>query len=246
MSVGARLVDDTELPGWLRPLVGRIDGAVLTDLIPGGVPPAPSAARRASVLILLGDGPDGPDVLLTGRAGTLRSHAGQPAFPGGGRDPGEDAVATAVREAEEETGLDPSSVRPVATMPDLYLGASSYLVTPVVAHWHTPGPVRAVDPAETAVVARVPLSVLADPAHRGRVRHSSGYVGPAFDVAGLIVWGFTGGLVDAVLRAGGWHRPWDRGRFLELPPLGRALPDPEAGHLAEADGVAGPDRTAAG
>ena len=173
--------------------------------------------RRSAVLILLAEGVRGPDLLLTARAATLRSHAGQPAFPGGVAEPGEDAVATALREAQEETGLDPATVTPVALLPDLFLPPTGYLVTPVLAHWARPGPVAVVDPAETAAVARVPLATLADPVRRGRVRFPGGQLGAAFDLPGLLVWGFTGMLVDLVLRLGGWERPWDADRRFELP-----------------------------
>ncbi len=129
----------------------------------------------------------------------MRSHAGQPAFPGGANDPGEDAVAAALREGQEETGLQPDSVLPVGLFPELYLPPSGFLVRPVLAYWREPGEVSPVDPAETAVVARVPVADLVDPANRGTVRHPSGFVGPAFQVADLLVWGFTAGLVDALL-----------------------------------------------
>ena len=185
--------------------------------------------------MLFAQGPHGPDLLLTARASTLRSHAGQPAFPGGKQDGDEDAVRTALREGAEETGLDPDSVLPVALLPDLFLGVTGFLVSPVLAHWREPGPVAPVDLAETAAVARVPVSQLADPSNRGRVRHPSGYVGPAFEVADMVVWGFTAGLVDVLLDLGGWTVPWDRQRYIALPDLGEQLPDPEAGHLGDED-----------
>ena len=75
---------------------------------------------------------------------------------------------------------------------------------------------HAVDPSETATVVRVPMAVLADPRNRFQVRHPSGYVGPAFAVAGLVVWGFTGGLLSALLHLGGWERPWDATRVRDL------------------------------
>ena len=69
-------------------------------------------------------GAAGPDVLLIEKSAHLRSHAGQPAFPGGGVDPGDDfPVGTALREAEEEAGIDPAGVRVLATLPELFLGA---------------------------------------------------------------------------------------------------------------------------
>jgi hypothetical protein len=109
----------------------------------------------------------------------------------------------------------------VALLPDLYLPPSGFLVSPVLAYWREPGVVGPVDPAETAVVARVPVGELADPANRGQVQHSSGFVGPAFQVADLLVWGFTAGLVDILLELGGWSVPWDRNRVFELPPVDR-------------------------
>ena len=218
---GRRLVDDALLPVWLQPLVARVHDAELPGQLHNLVGLAPANARRGAVLMLFGEGPEGPDLLLTGRAATMRSHAGQPAFPGGAADPGEDAIEAALREGFEETGLIPSSVLPVALLPDLYLPPSGFLVSPVLAYWREPGVVGPVDPAETAVVARVPVTELADPANRGQVQHSSGFMGPAFQVADLLVWGFTAGLVDTLLELGGWSVPWDRNRVFELPTVDR-------------------------
>jgi 8-oxo-dGTP pyrophosphatase MutT (NUDIX family) len=214
---GRRLVGDDQLPAWMRQLVANVDRAQLPGPIHNLTAPAPATARRGSVLMLFGEGPAGPDLLLTERAATMRSHAGQPAFPGGANDPGEDAITAALREGAEETGLLPESVLPVALFPELYLPPSGFLVRPVLAYWHTPGQVAAIDPAETAVVARVPVAELIDPANRGRTYHPSGYVGPAFQVADLLVWGFTAGLVDVLLDLGGWMVPWDQDRMFELP-----------------------------
>ncbi|ANY06888.1 NUDIX hydrolase [Pseudonocardia sp. HH130630-07] len=169
--------------------------------------------RRAAVLMLFADGDRGPDVLLTERAATLRSHAGQVAFPGGRVDPGDTGpVDAAVREAREETGLDPAGVVPLCLLPELLVPPTGALVTPVLAHWARPVPVDVVDPAEVARVLRVPVAELADPANRISVRGPRGYVGPAFRTSGLLVWGFTGGLLSALLRRAGWERPWDEER----------------------------------
>ena len=149
-------------------------------------------------------------MLLTERASTLRSHAGQVSFPGGGTDPGDrGAVATALREAEEETGLVPAGVVPLAVLPDLFIPPSGFVVTPVLAHWADPTAVHAVDPSETAAVVRVPLAALADPPTGSRCAIRPATSEPAFIVAGLLVWGFTGGLLSALLHLGGWERPWD-------------------------------------
>ena len=167
-------------------------------------------ARRSAVLILFGVGPAGPDVLLIEKSAHLRTHAGQPAFPGGGEDAGEDyPVGTALREAQEEAGVDPAGVRVLTTLPELFLGPSDNLVVPVVGWWDDPRDVTTGDPREVARVARVPLADLVDPANRFRVRHPAGYVGPAFGVADMVVWGFTAGLLDAVLEAAGLNQPWD-------------------------------------
>ncbi|MDN5861394.1 MAG: CoA pyrophosphatase [Pseudonocardia sp.] len=197
-------------PLWLRQL---LDGA--RHLRPGQIGerrlvPPDAGGRRAAVLVVIGEGTQGPDLLLVERAATLREHAGQVAFPGGGSDPGDaDAVATALREAAEETGLDPAGVVPLAQLPDLYIPPSGFVVAPVLAHWARPVPVRAVDAGETAAVARVPVSTLTDPANRFMVSHPAGYTGPGFAASGLFVWGFTGALLSAVLDLGGWARPWD-------------------------------------
>ena len=203
-------------PTWLRPLLSGLDGVGPEELTRHDLD-APEEARRAAVLMLFSERHGRPDVLLVERASTLRAHAGQVAFPGGGTDATDAGpVATALREAEEETGLDPAGVEPLALLPELFLPPSGFVVTPVVAHWARSSPVHAVDPGETAAVVRVGLAELADPANRVRVRHPSGFTGPAFVVAGLLVWGFTGGLLSAVLDRGGWTRPWDTARVVDL------------------------------
>jgi 8-oxo-dGTP pyrophosphatase MutT (NUDIX family) len=204
-----------DLPAWLEPLAraaGEVRGSDLTRFLP-----PPSGGRPSAVLMLLGEGDRGPDLLLIERAHTLRAHAGQPAFPGGALDPGDDGpIDVALREAQEETGLDPSGVTPFALLPDLWVPVSDFVVTPVLGWWHAPTPVRAADPSEVASVHRVPIADLADPGRRMRVRHPSGYVGMGFDVAGLRVWGFTAGLIAGLLDIAGWSRPWDSGRVVDL------------------------------
>jgi 8-oxo-dGTP pyrophosphatase MutT (NUDIX family) len=214
-------LEDRELPGYLRRLLTSADDLPLRHRMP-----QPTAtARRSAVLILFGEGPRGADVLLIEKAAHLRTHAGQPAFPGGGVDPGDDyPVGTALREAEEEAGIDPDGVRVLATLPELFLGRSDNLVVPVVGWWDDPREVSVGDPREVARVARVPLADLADPANRFRTRHPSGFVGPAFGVAGMVVWGFTAALLDAILEAAGLARPWDASDVRPLPVLGVRRP----------------------
>ena len=205
------------IPVWLQPLAEQVP-LVKAEHFTRFLPP-PSGGRDSAVLILFGEGSEGPDVLLIERAATLRSHAGQPAFPGGAQDP-EDAgpVAAALREAEEEVGLRPDSVDVLGVLPALYLPPSGFVVHPVVAWWREPHEVSPVDVGEVADVVRVPLSELTDPDNRFRVTHSSGLIGPAFDVQGLVVWGFTAGLLAGLLTLAGWEKPWDQDRLRELDP----------------------------
>jgi len=211
-------------PDWLRRLVA--DAPRMR--VHRGLRPPADGGRPSAVLILFGSGPSGPDLLLIQRSSTLRNHAGQPAFPGGALDPedgdpnGEGPVRAALREAAEETGLDPAGVDVLDTLPDLFVWRSGFRVTPVVGWWRAPSEVGPGDPAEVASVARVPIEDLADPANRASVRGPSGYVGPAFLVADMVVWGFTAGIIEALLDLGGWDRPWDRSRMVDLPgPYGR-------------------------
>ncbi|WP_217247521.1 CoA pyrophosphatase [Streptomyces sp. AC602_WCS936] len=211
------------LPGWLDPVV-RAVATVRPTQLSRFLPPEDGAGRQSAVLILFGEGEGGrgPELLLMERAGTLRSHAGQPAFPGGALDAedgdplGEGPLRAALREAEEETGLDPSGVQLFGVLPRLYIPVSEFVVTPVLAWWREPTPVGVVDPNETARVFTVPVADLTDPANRVTTLHPSGHKGPAFLVESALVWGFTAGIIDRLLHFAGWERPWDREKQVPL------------------------------
>lgn len=181
--------------------------------------PPPDPPRRSAVLMLFGPDPrGGEDVVLTERAHTLRSHAAQVSFPGGGLEDGDDGpVDAALREAEEEVGVDPASVDIVGSLPSLFLGPSGHAVTPVLAWWPTPGPIGVVDETEVARVVRVPVGELLDPANRFHAVHPSGYRGPAFETHGLFVWGFTAMLLTVLLDLADLTTPWDESAERELP-----------------------------
>lgn len=189
--------------------------------------------RRSAVLVLFGPldpvlartgtpaVPRDLDVLLTRRSPTLRHHPDQVSFPGGGIDPTDAGPeAAALREAAEETGLDPAGVRVLGTLPLLPVTVSSNLVTPVLAWWTRPSQVAATDPAETVDVFRVPVADLVDPARRVTAvvrRGTHEYRGPAFDADGVLVWGFTAFVLDRLLDALGWAVPWDATRTVPAP-----------------------------
>jgi len=175
-------------------------------------------ARSAEVLILIGEGPEGPEIMFVERAAGLRNHAGQIAFPGGAAEVDDhDLADTALREAAEETGVDRSGIEVLGVLPPAYVEVSGFDVTAVIGWWRDPSPVAVMDTREAASIDIVPVAVLTDPAPRARVRHPSGYTGPAFEVNGHLIWGLTAHLLDGVLDLAGWQRPWDRSRELPIP-----------------------------
>ena len=213
------MTDNSGLPEWLAPIADaarRIEGTDLTKFLP----PADGTARRGAVLMLLGEGAQGPEVLLTERAHDMRSHPGQVSFPGGRIDPGETAVEAALREADEEIGVDPDGVEVFASLPELWLPPSDYAVTPVLGWWRNPNPIRVASPNEVHAIHRVPLSELMDPEHRIAVRHPAGWNGPGFLIGpdkDVILWGFTAVIIARLFGHLGWAEDWDRARMRDLP-----------------------------
>jgi 8-oxo-dGTP pyrophosphatase MutT (NUDIX family) len=230
-------------PPWLRPLVDNLDqmpeayrhrlpadvlAMVTAAKAASSVASRAGGGREAAVLVLFsgpesgpaGGVPDDADLLLTVRASTLRHHAGQAAFPGGASDPTDDGpVATALREAQEETGIDVSRLHPLATMERTFIAPSRFHVVPVLAYSPDPGRVAVVDETETAIVSRVPVRAFINPDNRLMVyRGNLGrrWAGPAFLLNQMLVWGFTGQVISAVLDVAGWARPWDTTDIREL------------------------------
>lgn len=176
----------------------------------GALDRRPSAASHHSVPVEL-------DVLLMRRSSTLRHHPGQISFPGGGVEAGDAGpAATALREAQEETGLDPAGVEILGILPQAHIAVSNHLVTPVVGWWERPSPVAA-DHSESVEVFRAPVAEMLHPTNRWMsVIKRGSYVhrSPAFELRpqGHIVWGFTGILLAALYDHLGWAQPWDESR----------------------------------
>ncbi len=207
------------MPPWLRPVAERAGGITVHDLT-RFLPPEDAEPRRGAVLMLFGEGERGPELLLTERAHGMRSHPGQVSFPGGGIDPGESTAEAALREAWEETGLDPAGVEVFAELPELWLPPSNFAVTPVLAWWREPGPVHVASPDEVHAIHRVVLRELVDPEHRIRVRGPSGWVGPGYligDDKDVICWGFTAGIISRLFDVVGWTEEVDDAPMHDLP-----------------------------
>ena len=203
-----------EPPGWLRDLAAT---AAVMEVPKIARPPA-AGGRHSAVLVLFGDGAHGPDLLYIQRSQGLRRHPGQPAFPGGKLEASDDGpIAAALREAMEETGLDPAGVDVLTTLPEMFIARSEFRVVPVLGWWRTPSAVRPTDIGEVAAVERIAVAELADPANRLMMRFPGGRSGPAFSIGPMLIWGFTALLTDRLLALGGFERPWDADTIRALP-----------------------------
>jgi 8-oxo-dGTP pyrophosphatase MutT (NUDIX family) len=227
-------------PAWLKPLIDnatdvkrayrrRVAPEVMAMLTAANATARASGGGRDAAVLVLFSGPadspsgalpDDADLLVTVRASTLRHHAGQAAFPGGAADPGDiGPVYTALREANEETGVEVERLQPLTTLERMFIPPSGFHVVPVLAYSSDPGSVAVVDEAETAHVARVPVRAFVNPENRimvYRKENTRRSAGPAFLLNEMLVWGFTGQVISAMLDVAGWARPWNAGDIREL------------------------------
>jgi 8-oxo-dGTP pyrophosphatase MutT (NUDIX family) len=163
----------------------------------------------AAVLLLVVNHPEEPTVVFTQRTAHLADHAGQISFPGGRMEAGDEGPAhTALREAEEEVGIDPSAVAVLGELPD-YHTSTGYRVRPIVG-WVDPPLAYSPDPYEVADVFEVPLQFLLDTRnhryesalHKGRMRHYW-----AMPWQGRFIWGATAGMLVTFQRIVGRQGP---------------------------------------
>ena len=162
----------------------------------------PEDPVAAAVLVALVDRPEGLSVLLTERASQLAKHAAQISFPGGRlEDTDADLASAALREAQEEIGLDPSRVRVFGYLPD-HLVFSGYRVTPVLS-LVTPPFALIPNPAEVAAVFEVPVSHVFDAGnHKARLRRVGDEDMLLYDIPwqGQNIWGATAGMLLTFVR----------------------------------------------
>lgn len=205
------------VPPSLRAAAAQFDRPDALSFIRGAR--TPKGKRRAAVLILLSGEPDAYEVVLVEKRPDLRSHAGQIGFPGGSFEASDlTPVAAALREAEEEVGIDPVTVEVLGSLPDAHIPRSGFDVTSVVGWWGEPVRLEVVDLAELTAVHQVPIARLLDPANRSTWVHPGGFRGPAFTLGDLYVWGFTAYLLDGLFDLLDWTQQWDADRLTQIPP----------------------------
>ena len=188
--------------------LGRLR-AVLEARVPGSFPferlrpehLPDGGLARAAVLVPLFEHEGEPHVLLTVRPGHLKRHAGQVSFPGGRIEEGEEPRAAALREAQEEIGLEPSRVELLGQLDETLVLVSGFRLTPWVAV--VPYPYAYVArPGEVEAILYVPLSALARPGvHRTEHRDAYGerHLVHFYDLPGLTIWGATARILDQLL-----------------------------------------------
>lgn len=200
------------LPEWMSGLIAEIPSVTTAEVT--RFEPIDGRGRHAAVLVLFSSD---RDVVLIERALGDAVHSGQPAFPGGAVEAHDvDVSSAALREANEEIGLDPLSVDVFGWLPDLWVPVSDFVVSPVLGYFDPQSPIGVRDLAEVSRVERVAVDALADPDNRCTVVHPSGYRGPGFIVHDMLVWGFTAGVLDALLDKAGWAHAWDNSREVAI------------------------------
>jgi len=160
----------------------------------------PPALRAAAVLVPIIDRPRAPTLLLTQRAGHLRHHAGQISFPGGIIEPGDAGVlGAALRETQEETGIEPRYIEPLGFLPDQAV-LTGFRITPVVALLR-PEFSLALDASEVTEVFEMPLAFVS---HAGnfqptrRVLRGVEVTLKDLHFEGRVVWGATAGILQVL------------------------------------------------
>lgn len=188
-------------------MIGAVTGDArdISELLPRPEDAEAMATRRgteAAVLVPLYGWPGEPGLVFTERRADLRRHAGEISFPGGRRDPGDsDLAATALREAHEEIGLDPSCVRIQGALPPISTFVTGYRIHPFVGVVPDPAALGlAPNPAEVATVLTFSLEMLRRGyAMRRLIRRGVPIHTPTYEVEGHLIWGATARILGDLL-----------------------------------------------
>tara|TARA_R110000868_G_scaffold145564_5_gene365797 strand:- start:220 stop:945 length:726 start_codon:yes stop_codon:yes gene_type:complete len=197
VATAMRLMERGELTPYESGYMGAVPTSGISYARGAGAPGVKVKLKPAAVLVPLVHHEDGFTVLLTQRTENLSSHAGQISFPGGRLEASDaDAIAGALREAEEETGILPSQVEILGRL-DSYVTITGFEVTPIVGAV-TPPLDLTPDPIEVADVFEVPLDFFLNPDNHQRVQRDSNgqtrayYAMPFGD---RYIWGATAGML---------------------------------------------------
>ena len=195
-----KLSNITEVIWTLRKRLAPVERAeILFDVIEGQHP----NARKAAVLLGLFEQGGEPYLAFIRRASTLRSHSGEIAFPGGGVDAIDSSpIMTALREAQEEIGLDPTTVQVLGILPPVFTVVSNYLVVPVVAFLPQGLGTLELQTSEVTEIILAPLSGLADPSIYHTEEWSRGGITRTiyfYDYGPYCIWGATARILKMLL-----------------------------------------------
>jgi 8-oxo-dGTP pyrophosphatase MutT (NUDIX family) len=212
MNIAARVSVPRLPPDWLARLRGGLKatpehrseywqmGGGALDLLPALRAQLPEKLRPASVLLPIYESQGVPRLLLTLRSPHLRQHAGQISFPGGSLESADaDPLATALREAYEEVGIEAQFIEPLGFLCD-HVVMSGFRITPIVALLHSGYALR-INESEVAEVFGLPLEALLDPlSYHQTIRHLRGADVELTEIRheGRIIWGATAGILQSV------------------------------------------------
>ena len=181
-------------------LAARVAGSYPFELLRAEQLP-PGGLSRAAVLVPLYANAGDPHVLLTLRRANLRRHAGQVSFPGGRIEPGEEPREAALREAQEEIGLEPARVELLGQLDEVLVLATGFRLTPWVGVVPYPYPYLA-HPGEVEAILEVPIASLARPgAHRTEEVEAYGerHLVHFYDLPAVTIWGATARILDQLI-----------------------------------------------